>query len=252
MSILAPFVDGQLQTSNTSAQSINNSKKDNASGMDSDAFLQLLVAEMQNQDPLEPTSNTDWIAQYATFTQVSEIQSIGDDMSNMKAQGLVGQYVIMKVKNDEGNTDMISGRVDYVTYEDGQAFLNIDGEPYSIKDLDTVADAKYMDAYNKASEIAAIFNKLPKLENVTIADKAKIQDLVEKTEALDEYQKTFLTKEVYEKIGEYNNRLNDLLAKDSSKEETEKVAESVAGSAEESEEDTAEEVADDNKEVSAL
>lgn len=223
MSILAPFVDGQFQTSSTSAQSISNSKADNASGMDSDAFLQLLVAEMQNQDPLEPTSNTDWIAQYATFTQVSEIQSIGDDMTNMKAQGLVGQYVIMKVKNEEGNTDMISGRVDYVTYEEGQAFLNIDGEPYSIKDLDTVADEKYMDAYNKASDIAAIFNKLPKLDNVTVADRSKIEELVEKTSALDEYQRTFLTDEVFEKIDEYKNRLNDLLSK-ASDEDSEEAA----------------------------
>lgn len=244
MSILAPFVDGKLQTSNTSAQSINNSKTDNASGMNSDAFLQLLVAEMQNQDPLEPTSNTDWIAQYATFTQVSEIQSIGDDMSNMKAQGLVGQYVIMKVKNEEGNMDMISGRVDYVTYEDGQAFLNINGEPYSINDLDTVADEKYMEAYNKASDIAAIFNKLPKLENVTIADKSKIEELVEKTEALDEYQKTFLTKEVFEKIGEYNNRLKDLLAKDNTNSDDKEVEEKA------DEADSVE--ADENKEVSAL
>ena len=244
MSILAPFVDGKLQTSNTSAQSINNSKTDNASGMNSDAFLQLLVAEMQNQDPLEPTSNTDWIAQYATFTQVSEIQSIGDDMSNMKAQGLVGQYVIMKVKNEEGNMDMISGRVDYVTYEDGQAFLNINGEPYSINDLDTVADEKYMEAYNKASDIAAIFNKLPKLENVTIADKSKIEELVEKTEALDEYQKTFLTKEVFEKIGEYNNRLKDLLAKDNTNSDDKEVEEKA------DEADSVE--AGENKEVSAL
>ena len=33
-------------------------------------FLSLLVAEMQNQDPLEPTSNSDYMAQMATFSQV--------------------------------------------------------------------------------------------------------------------------------------------------------------------------------------
>lgn len=215
MSILAPFVNGQFQTS-ASAQSVSNanSSANNASGMDSDAFLQLLVAEMQNQDPLEPTSNTDWIAQYATFTQVSEIQQIGDDMTNMKAQGLVGQYVMMKVKNDEGNTDIISGRVDYVTYEEGKAFLNIEGKPYSINDLDTVADEKYMDAYNKASELAGLFNKLPKLANVTIADKTKIDAVEEIVSGMDSYQKTFLSEEVFSKVGEYVNRIKELINKD--------------------------------------
>jgi len=220
MSIIAPFVDGKFQSSSTSATSLNNAKTDNASGMNSDAFLQLLVAEMQNQDPLEPTSNTDWIAQYATFTQVSEIQSIGDDMTNMKAQGLVGQYVIMKVKNEEGNTDLVSGRVDYVTYEDNKAYLNIDGEPYSIDDLDTVADEKYMNAYNLAEDLAKSFNKLPKLANVSIGDKAKIEEVAEKASKLDDYQKSFLSKEVFEKIDEYVNRLKALLAKDSKTEET--------------------------------
>lgn len=214
MSIIAPFVNGQLQTSDASAQSISNTNKDNSTGMDSDAFLQLLVAEMQNQDPLEPTSNTDWIAQYATFTQVSEIQSIGDDMTNMKAQGLVGQYVMMKVKNEEGNTDIISGRVDYVTYENKKAFLNINGKPYSIDDLDTVADEKYMDAYTKANDLATLFNKLPKLDNVTIGDKSKIEEIAELANSMDSYQKSFLSDEVFEKIDEYVNRIKDLSSKD--------------------------------------
>lgn len=241
MSIIAPFVDGKFQSSSTSATSLNNAKTDNASGMNSDAFLQLLVAEMQNQDPLEPTSNTDWIAQYATFTQVSEIQSIGDDMTNMKAQGLVGQYVIMKVKNEEGNTDLVSGRVDYVTYEDNKAYLNIDGEPYSIDDLDTVADEKYMNAYNLAEDLAKSFNKLPKLANVSIGDKAKIEEVAEKASKLDDYQKSFLSKEVFEKIDEYVNRLKALLAKDSKTEETD--SEEQADSKED---------ASDKEEVSAI
>lgn len=246
MSIFAPFVNGQFQTADASAQSVNNASKDkNTSGMDSDAFLQLLVAEMQNQDPLEPTSNTDWIAQYATFTQVSEIQSIGDDMTNMKAQGLVGQYVMMKVKNEEGNTDIISGRVDYVTYENKKAFLNIDGKPYSIDDLDTVADEKYMVAYNKASDLAKVFNKLPKLANVTIGDRTKIEEVAEMASSMDDYQKTFLTKEVFEKIEEYVNRLKELIGKETTEEVEEKNEE-----IEKTEESTDAEAAD--KEVNVI
>ncbi len=47
---------------NTSATSMENAnKKKSNSTVDKDQFLQLLVAQMKYQDPLEPTSNTEYI-----------------------------------------------------------------------------------------------------------------------------------------------------------------------------------------------
>ena len=66
--LVAPIVDGELQTRTDSGDSLTK-KSNNKNEIDSDMFLTLLVAEMQNQDPLEPTSNTEWVSQYATFTQ---------------------------------------------------------------------------------------------------------------------------------------------------------------------------------------
>jgi flagellar basal-body rod modification protein FlgD len=40
--------------------------------VDYDSFLQLLVAEMKNQDPLSPMESTDYVAQLATFSQVEQ------------------------------------------------------------------------------------------------------------------------------------------------------------------------------------
>lgn len=44
------------------------SKDDNGSIVSVDTFFQLLLAEMTNQDPLEPTSNTEFVSQLASFT----------------------------------------------------------------------------------------------------------------------------------------------------------------------------------------
>jgi flagellar basal-body rod modification protein FlgD len=43
-----------------------------ASTLDYNAFLQLLIAQVQNQDPLEPTKSSDYVAQLATFSQVEK------------------------------------------------------------------------------------------------------------------------------------------------------------------------------------
>lgn len=213
MSLIAQFKDGEFMTKTASTESLSKSKEKNSSGIDSDAFLTLLVAEMQNQDPLEPTSNTEWISQYATFTEVSEIQEIGNDMQSVKAQDLVGEHVIMKVTSSSGNTDYVTGQVDYVTYEEGKAYLSINGSLYSIDDLDTVASTQYMDAYSLASDVADLYKKLPQLDLVTMADKENIETLVDKTSKMNDYEKSFLDKSIFEAIDSYDKKIKEVIAK---------------------------------------
>ena len=59
------FIDETTGTGSTSTKSSEKDKKTNELGYDQ--FLQILCAEMQYQDPLEPTSNTEYVAQLATF-----------------------------------------------------------------------------------------------------------------------------------------------------------------------------------------
>lgn len=42
------------------------------SEMDYDSFLQLLITEMQNQDPTEPMKSSDYMAQFASFSTVEQ------------------------------------------------------------------------------------------------------------------------------------------------------------------------------------
>ena len=52
-----------------------------------DAFLSLLVTQLQNQDPLEPQDNSEFLAQLAQFTSLESLQQIKDDMAALR--GLV-------------------------------------------------------------------------------------------------------------------------------------------------------------------
>ena len=64
----------------SSTSKTSNTKQSNMLNMQD--FLSLLVAEMQNQDPLEPTSNTDYVAQMATFSQLEATLSMKESMSS--------------------------------------------------------------------------------------------------------------------------------------------------------------------------
>lgn len=191
MSLVAPVVDGKLQTSTTSSDSLSAKKNNNV--VSSDTFLTLLVAEMQNQDPLQPTSNTEWVSQYATFTQVEQIGEMAESMNTLRANSLVGKEVIMKVTSQStGETSYKRGVVDYVVMEEGKALLNIDGANYSMDDLDTVASAEYFDAYDFYTEFTAKMDALPNLNAIDKSYETTIGNLFEMYDGMTDSQKTYM------------------------------------------------------------
>ena len=122
------------------------STKDTSSGssLDKDAFLQLLVTQMQYQDPLEPTSNTEYMSQLAQFSSVEELQNLSATLSSNQALNLTGQYVILNVPDSTGEIKQVSGLVDYVTMTDGKAYFHVDNEYYPADYLDSVVSLDYL------------------------------------------------------------------------------------------------------------
>lgn len=150
MAVATVNSDGSL---NTEATSIYHSTTDKSydNGLDKDAFLQLLVAEMQNQDPLEPSSNTEYVAQLATFTQVEEMQNMANSMAQNQANALVGKTVIMNTITASGTTSYIGGVVDRIVNSNGKTYVGINGSLYDINDLNSILNTDYYKITNNSS-----------------------------------------------------------------------------------------------------
>lgn len=58
--------------------------KANETTIGKDAFLSLLVTQLQHQDPLQPQDNSEFIAQLAQFTSLESLQQIKDDMAALR------------------------------------------------------------------------------------------------------------------------------------------------------------------------
>ena len=58
--------------------------------INSDTFLNLLVAEMTNQDPMEPTSNTEFVTQMAQFSSLTYSKQSAEFSKSNYASSLVG------------------------------------------------------------------------------------------------------------------------------------------------------------------
>ncbi len=222
MSVSASIVDGVVQKNgiSASAASTNISKavtaaqKESGGSLDKDAFLQLLVTQMQYQDPLEPTDNTEYISQLATFSSLEEMQNMTSSMDKQRASGLVGQYVYLEDRsNTTGNTKMVEGTVDYVTFSGNKTYLSINGDLYNLDDLQSVADPDYTLGVKLADSIVAYINKLPSLNVLTDENLPQVEELVNAYSAMNTYQKGFLSKDetaIYNAYAEwYKTRTED-------------------------------------------
>lgn len=142
----ANVVDGKLVYDTTSTYE----QKTSGDQLGKNEFLQLLVTQMQYQDPLQPMDNTEYISQLAQFSALEAMQNVSQVLSNQNALGLVGKNVIMAVGSSEGNTSAeVAGKVDYVQMIDGKAYLFIEDEKYSIDDLEYVVGDDYLDSIIK-------------------------------------------------------------------------------------------------------
>lgn len=77
---------GASGTTGAGAASTTQSQK----SLGQDAFLKLLVAQLQNQDPTSPADNTAFISQLATFSSLEQLTQIAKQVSSIGAL-LTGQ-----------------------------------------------------------------------------------------------------------------------------------------------------------------
>ena len=209
MALVAPVENGKI-VETTSQTSVSKAAKSKSNGMDKEAFLQLLVAQMKYQDPLEPTSNTEYIAQYAQFSQVEQMQNMSSSMDLQRASALVGKEVYIKTTTSSGDTKLVQGKVDYVSYENNKAYLYINEQKYSIDDLDSVVDTDYLNAYNKAYNFTVKLNKLPNVNGIDSGDGETIDELEKEYNEMTDYEKSFLAKDTVNSLNKYIERLQEI------------------------------------------
>ena len=147
--LMMPVENGKVTQNNATTTTAEKKETKGTTNLGQDAFLQLLIAEMQHQDPLEPTTNTEWISQMATFSQLEELQSLSKTTENTQIFSLVSKNVIVSTEDASGKTVLKEGVVDFISMSGGKAKFSIDGALYSMEELYSVVDGEYLYEQNK-------------------------------------------------------------------------------------------------------
>ena len=97
---MSPSITAITNASAPSAASPNSTTGGTTSSttVEKDMFLQLLVAQLKNQDPLNPTDSIQFVTQLAQFQQLEQSVNTGQDIATIRAD------LDQLLANSNGNT----------------------------------------------------------------------------------------------------------------------------------------------------
>ncbi|MBQ7667725.1 MAG: flagellar hook capping protein [Clostridia bacterium] len=107
-----------------------NTVSSTASSLGKDSFLNLLVTQLQHQDPLNPASDTEFIAQMAQFSSLEQLQNLNDSFNSFKAYELVGKSV--------ETSNNIEGIVEAIRVQSDGVYAVIDGSTAKVDNITRV------------------------------------------------------------------------------------------------------------------
>ena len=149
-----------LQNQTAFAQS-NSTDIKTSSTNDSSMFLNLMLQQLKNQDPTQPTDNTEWLSQLAQYSSLEQMTQMNTGLTNcmnyisamyndmaMNAEitqtlSMVGKEVTITIpdENDSSKTTEVTGKVTEANFKDGTGKVKVNGEYYSISNITSIRES---------------------------------------------------------------------------------------------------------------
>jgi len=96
--------------------------------LDRNTFLRLLTIQIQMQDPLEPLSGQEFVAQLAQFSTVEQLESTNLQLTLLQRAETVTQSLALIGRQIATRDESVSGLVEAVIFVDGQPKLVVGDE----------------------------------------------------------------------------------------------------------------------------
>jgi len=150
-------VNGNTSVYSTQSTTNKTTSSTTSNNISKDEFLKILASQLSNQDPMNPTSSTDFIAQMAQFTSLEQMQNLNATFSSNQAYNLIGKNVLATVTNEDGTSKQIYGQVTGVTHENNTDYLSVGGYQVQVSAINSVFNDSSMDG--TITQAAALIGK---------------------------------------------------------------------------------------------
>lgn len=131
--------------------------KESSDAMGKDQFLKILITQLQNQNPMQPMEDKEFIAQMAQFTSVEQLSNISGQLQNLSqslgaVSGLIGKQVSWIGTSEGSNEGAVqSGVVESIIIRDQMQYAVINDKEIALKDITQISDVKTEEIVLEAS-----------------------------------------------------------------------------------------------------
>lgn len=120
-------------------------KKEADTSLGKDDFLRILVTQLQNQDPMQPLEDKDFIAQMAQFSSVEQLVNMSDQLAGLRqslgmVSSMIGKDVQWYSYTDSGEMVAQSGTVDSIIIKDKVQYARIGDQDVKLDDIVSISD----------------------------------------------------------------------------------------------------------------
>ena len=134
-------VSATSSTTTTSSSSSLSSKIGAAAGMGKDDFMQLLITQLKNQDPMKPMEDKEFITQLAQFSSLETMEKLTGQMEELtgsqmlvQAATLIGKSISAKLPTGE----VVTGTISQVKMLSGQPTAVVNGREIDTSLISTI------------------------------------------------------------------------------------------------------------------
>lgn len=118
-----------------SDKSINGVFEKDKTGVSVDDFLNLMVAQLRNQDFMNPVDDTQYVTQLAQFATMQQMQELASYMKTNHMLGLVGQEVTAAKFKVNGELQKERGKIDKVSLANNEFGIYVNGVKFELSQI---------------------------------------------------------------------------------------------------------------------
>lgn len=100
-----------------------------------DDFLQLMIAQMKNQDFMNPVDDTQYVTQLAQFTTMQQMEEMAYNSKSTFITSLVGKTVVASKMTVSGDLDTEEGIVGKISLVDSEYLVYVNDKPYKMDEI---------------------------------------------------------------------------------------------------------------------
>lgn len=142
-----------------------------------DQFLKILITQLQNQDPMQPMEDKEFIAQMAQFSSVEQLVNISSQLKTLNqslgaVSSMIGREISWLSSNKEDNGMLRQGIVDSIIVREGVQYAKVGNDEIKLDEIIKITNPKEQESNGAHSE--SVTSEVNNIVTDVVSDTNKI------------------------------------------------------------------------------